>query len=74
MAKTIELSDDLIRLQRAAAAAYEDAMREGYSAEAWAPWLEAAEAVQAAVTAHSIETKQNRYEVEMAVKRKAQEG
>lgn len=64
----IELTDDLIQLQRAAAAAYEEAMREGYSFDAWAPWLAAAEAVQAAVTAHAAATRQNRYEVEMAVK------
>ncbi|GAA2929998.1 hypothetical protein [Streptomyces enissocaesilis] len=64
----IEPPDDLINLQRKAAAAYEDAMRQPYTRETWAPWLEAAEAVQAAVTAHAEATGQNRYEVEMAVK------
>lgn len=74
MAKEIELSDDLIQLQRAAAVAYDEAMREGYTATGWDPWREASEAVQAAVTAHAEATGQNRYEVEMALKAKAREG
>ncbi|MGW7053153.1 hypothetical protein [Streptomyces sp. NPDC054887] len=64
----IELTDDLIELQRKAAAAYEDAMRQPYTTETWAPWLAAAEAVQAAVTEHAKVIDKNRYEVEMAVK------
>lgn len=64
----IELTDELIRLQRAANAAQEQATAGPYSAAAWRPWLDAAEAVQAAVVEHAKETGQNRYEVEMAVK------
>ncbi|MET9517385.1 hypothetical protein [Streptomyces sp. NPDC002994] len=70
----IELNDDLIQLQRAAVAAYDEAMREGYTRETWAPWREASTRVQAAVTAHAEATGQNRYEVEMALKKAAQEG
>lgn len=69
----IELTDDLIRLQRAANAAREAATSGPYSAEAWRPWLEAAEAVQTAVAEHANATGQNRYEVEMAVKLAARE-
>jgi hypothetical protein len=72
-AVAIELNDDLIQLQRAATAAYDEAMRQGYSYDAWTPWREASEAVQAAVTAHAEATGQNRYEVEMAVKKRARE-
>ncbi|MFE9398694.1 hypothetical protein [Streptomyces flavidovirens] len=70
----IELTDDLIQLQRAAAVAYDEAMRQAYTPETWAPWLEASEAVQAAVTAHAEATGQNRYEVEMALKLAVREG
>lgn len=38
-------------------------------AEAWRPWLDAAEVVQAAITAHADATGQNRYEVEAALKK-----
>ena len=64
----IELSDDLVQLQRTAVAAHAEATVAGYSPEAWRPWLDAAEAVQAAVTAWAAETGQSRCEVEMAVK------
>lgn len=65
----IELSDDLIQLQHTAVAARAEATAGGYSPQAWRPWLNAAEAVQQAVTAHAEATGQNRYEVEQAVKK-----
>ena len=65
----IELSDELIQLQRAAVEARETATAGAYSAEAWRPWLEAADQLQAAVTAHANATGQNRYDVETALKR-----
>lgn len=67
----IELTDELIQLQRAANAAREQAAAGPYSAEAWRPWLDAVEAVQAAVVEHARATGQSRYEVEMAVKQAA---
>ncbi|MET9467817.1 hypothetical protein ABZY44_24040 [Streptomyces sp. NPDC006544] len=66
----IEPSDELIQLQRAANAAREAALAGEYSAEAW---RDAADTVQAAVTEHAAATGQNRYEVEMAVKKAARE-
>ena len=65
----IELSDDLIQLQRDAVEAQREATAGAYSAEAWRPWLEAAEKLHAAVTAHAEATEQNRYEVEAALKK-----
>ena len=65
----IELSDELIQLQRAAVEAREMATAGAYSAEAWRPWLEAANQLQAAVTAHAEATGQNRYDVETTLKR-----
>lgn len=70
----IELPDELIQLQRAAVAARGKAVKEGYSPEAWRPWLDAAEKVQAAVTAWAEATGASRYEVEMAVKKAGREG
>lgn len=70
----IELTGDLVDLQRAPAAAQAEATAGGYSPGAWAPWVEAAERVQAAVTAHAETTGQNRAEVEQAVKAAAREG
>lgn len=70
----IELPDDLIQLQRTAVAAQAEATSAGYSPEAWRPWLDAAQAVQAAVTAHAEATGASRYEVEMAVKKAGREG
>ena len=70
----IELTDELLDLQRAALAAHAEATASGYSAKAWEPWMQAAERVQAAVTAHAEATGQNRYEVEQAVKLRAREG
>ncbi|MGW6703628.1 hypothetical protein ACWGDE_01860 [Streptomyces sp. NPDC054956] len=69
----IELTDELIQLQRAANEARKQATAGAYSAEAWRPWHEAVDAVHAAVTEHAKATRQNRYEVEMAVKQAARE-
>lgn len=67
----IELTDDLIQLQQAANAAREQATAGPYSAEAWRPWLEAADALGTAITEHAAATGQNRFEVEKAVKNAA---
>ncbi|MGW7331223.1 hypothetical protein ACWGIU_22030 [Streptomyces sp. NPDC054840] len=64
----IELSDELIELQRAANQARERALAGVYSREAWRPWLEAAEALQAAVTEHAEASGQERHKVEQAAK------
>jgi hypothetical protein len=64
----IELSDELIQLQRAANAARERATAGTYSSEAWQPWLDAVEKVQAAFVGHAAATGQDRYQVEMATK------
>ena len=64
----IELSDELIQLQRAANQARERALAGPYSREAWRPWLEAADALQAAVTEHATATGQDRHKVEQAAK------
>lgn len=69
----IELTDELIQLQRAANAAREQATAGTYSAAAWRPWSEAVDVVQAAVTEHAKATGQNRYELEKAVKNAAKE-
>lgn len=72
MAK-VEPPDDLIALQRAALAAREAALREDYTPEGWRPWVEAAAAVQEAISERAAATEVSRYELEMAVK-KASEG
>ncbi|WP_328941505.1 hypothetical protein OG259_07480 [Streptomyces sp. NBC_00250] len=64
----IELSDELIQLQQAAVAAQQEAQSGPYSAEAWGPWLEAAQASQAAITEHAEATSQSRFDVEAEVK------
>ncbi|MFD4912877.1 hypothetical protein ACFWNR_06595 [Streptomyces virginiae] len=64
----IELTDELLTLQRAANAARERALAGAYSREAWRPWLEAADALQAAVTEHAKATEQDRHKLEKAVK------
>ncbi|MEV8523104.1 hypothetical protein AB0451_02950 [Streptomyces sp. NPDC052000] len=65
----IKLSDELIELERRAWTAQQEAQAVPYSPEAWRPWLDAAEAVQAAVTAHAAATGQSRFEVEAELKR-----
>lgn len=64
----IELSGELVQLQRAANAAREKATAGPYSSEAWQPWLDAVEAVQAAFVEYAAATGQDRYQVEMATK------
>ncbi|MEV8398784.1 hypothetical protein [Streptomyces niveus] len=64
-----EIPDNLLALQRAANAAQRAATARDYSPEAWRPWLDAAEAVQRAVSEHAAATAGvSRYELEMAVK------
>lgn len=60
----IELSDDLLALERAA----------WTEQQAGALTVDTAARVQAAVTAHAEATGQNRYQVEMAVKRQVRHG
>ncbi|MFE7237159.1 hypothetical protein [Streptomyces sp. NPDC057580] len=62
-------SDELIELARASLAAQEQALSEPYTEERWAPWREAAETFQAAVTTEAEATEQGRYELEMAAKK-----
>ncbi|MFD3523854.1 hypothetical protein [Streptomyces sp. NPDC058653] len=68
---TIEIPDDLLDLQRAAEGARRAATAGSYSPEVWRPWLDAAEAVQRAVTEHAAAFGVSRYELEMAVKKAA---
>ncbi|KIF72829.1 hypothetical protein QR77_41755 [Streptomyces sp. 150FB] len=67
----MELNDELVGLRRGALEAQALATAGEYSAEAWRPWLEAAQAAEAAITAYAKETGQNRLEVSMAVNRAA---
>lgn len=71
--KRPEIPDDLLRLQRAANAARAEAIREGYSPEAWRPWVEAAAVVQNAIAEHAAAAGVNRYELETAVEEAARE-
>lgn len=74
MAKLVA-PDDLVQLQRAALAAQAEAIREGYTAERWRPWVDAAAAAQAAITERAAgDDKVNRVDLEMAVKLAAREG
>lgn len=73
MAKLVA-PDDLIRLQRAALAAQADAVREGYTPEGWRPWVEAAAAVQNAISERAPADGVGQVELEMAVKKAAREG
>ncbi|PJN00778.1 hypothetical protein CG740_23005 [Streptomyces sp. CB01201] len=65
----IELTDELIELERSAEAEREKALAGPYSVEAWRPWRDAAEAVQAAITAHAEAIGQPRFDVEAALKK-----
>lgn len=67
----IELTDELIDLQRACNAAREECTVLPYSAERWRPWTDAANALHAAVTAHVAATGQSWFEVGQAVKQAA---
>ncbi|MFE2323608.1 hypothetical protein ACFXD5_06740 [Streptomyces sp. NPDC059385] len=64
----IEPPDELIQLQREANRARQEATTREYSAEAWRPWLDAVDAVHAAVTEYAKEQGLSRHEVEKAVK------
>lgn len=64
----IELPEDLIELERKAVAEQQKAHAGPYTEEAWAPWREAAEKFQAALTVQAKEAGVSRYELEMAVK------
>ncbi|MEU1071963.1 MULTISPECIES: hypothetical protein [unclassified Streptomyces] len=59
----------LCELKRAVEAARESATAGPYSAEAWRPWVDAAETFQRAVTEHATAHGLNRYDVEAAVKK-----
>ncbi|MFJ2217807.1 hypothetical protein ACIQVO_36690 [Streptomyces sp. NPDC101062] len=72
--KRIDVPDRLIQLQRESNAARREAVRGGYSSEAWRPWLEAVAKAQRAITEHAESTKDvNRVDVEMETKRRARE-
>ncbi|WP_330449871.1 hypothetical protein [Streptomyces anulatus] len=62
-------SDELIELCRATVEAHQKATSVPYSKEAWAPWMEAAETFQAAVTAEAEASKENRFKLEQAAKK-----
>ncbi|GAA2802747.1 hypothetical protein [Streptomyces showdoensis] len=64
----IELSDELIRLQQEAVDARAAATAGSYSAEAWQPWIDAADALQAAITAYAAEKHLLRFDVEKELK------
>lgn len=64
----IELTDELLDLQRASDAAHE-AVRADPSPENWAAWRERASEVQAAVTEYAEAIGEPRNQVEAAVKK-----
>ncbi|MFD9561552.1 hypothetical protein [Streptomyces sp. NPDC059994] len=59
----------LCELKRAVEQAREAATAGAYSGDAWQPWIDAADQFQRAVTAHAVEHRLNRYDVEAAVKK-----
>ncbi|MFJ3601960.1 hypothetical protein ACIPVA_04095 [Streptomyces anulatus] len=65
----VKPSDELIELCRATVETHQKATSAPYSKEAWAPWMEAAETFQAAVTAEAEATGENRFKLEQATKR-----
>ncbi|MFF3998492.1 hypothetical protein ACFYX8_34945 [Streptomyces cyaneofuscatus] len=62
-------SENLIQLCRASVEAQRVALSQSYTEGGWAPWLEAAETFQAAVTAEATETGESRYALEQAAKK-----
>ncbi|MFF8617907.1 hypothetical protein [Streptomyces sp. NPDC015350] len=64
-------SDELIRLARVSTEARQAALGSPYTEETWEAWRTATETFMAAVTAEA--TGQNRYELEMAAKKAAQQ-
>lgn len=73
MAKLVA-PDDLIRLQREALQAQEEAVGEGYTPDGWRPWVEASAVVQLAISERAATDGVGRVELEMAVKQAAREG
>lgn len=69
----IEIIDDLVVLQRRALEEEAKARSVPYSVSAWAPWLQAAQKVDAAITEYAKETDQNRLDVAAAVRKAAVE-
>ncbi|EDY49204.1 hypothetical protein [Streptomyces clavuligerus] len=65
--------DELVGLQRAVLAARAEATTGEHSAKAWTRWQKAAEETQSAITAYAAERGLNRYDLEMAVKKRAAE-
>lgn len=62
----------LVELERAAEEARVAVTVDAYTPEGWSPWVDAAAAFQAAVTAYTEAGEgRSRYEVEMAAKRAA---
>ncbi|MEW1638625.1 hypothetical protein AB0469_31775 [Streptomyces sp. NPDC093801] len=64
----IELPSELINLQREANLARQQATSSEYSPAGWKPWLDAVDAVHAAVTKYAKEKDLSRHEVEKALK------
>ncbi|MFF4576894.1 hypothetical protein ACFY15_00555 [Streptomyces sp. NPDC001373] len=64
----IELPSELINLQREANLARQVATSSEYSPAGWKPWLDAVDAVHAAVTKYAKEKDLSRHEVEKALK------
>ncbi|MEU4947700.1 hypothetical protein [Streptomyces lavendulae] len=70
----IEPPNELVQLQREANMARMQATTREYSAEGWKPWLDAVDAVHAAVSEYAKEHGLSRHEVEKAVKVAARSG
>lgn len=68
-----EWTDDLVKLQQRLFEEEAKAKAAPYSAEVWAPWLEAAQAVDAAITQYAKDADQNRLDVASAIRRAARE-
>jgi uncharacterized protein YukE len=72
----VNIPDDLINLERAAEEAR--AQLAGLTGpeyeEQWRAWRRASEAVQAAITEHATAVRENRVDVEMAVKKAVRHG
>ena len=65
----IDIPEELIELERKAVEEQKKAHGQPYTEEGWAPWREAAEKFQAALTEHAKTAEVSRYELEMAVKK-----
>ncbi|MET9483619.1 hypothetical protein [Streptomyces sp. NPDC006638] len=69
----IEITDDLVGLQQKALGEEAKARSVPYSVSAWAPWLRAAQEVDAAITEYAKEKNKNRMDVAIAVRKAAVE-